>query len=50
MDKEQEAQIWNTPRAAAVVPDEERVEDAGLNEDAESSSTLSASNYVEITA
>ena len=35
MDKTQEALIWSTPRPAATVPDDERVEDAGLNEDAE---------------
>jgi hypothetical protein len=29
---------------------EERVEDAGLNEDADRASTLAASDYVEITA
>jgi hypothetical protein len=50
MDKDQEALIWNSPRVAAIVPDDERVEDAGLNEDAESSATLRTSNYVEITA
>lgn len=50
MDKDQEALIWNTPRPAAVVPDEERVEDAGLNEDIETGSTITASDYVEITA
>lgn len=50
MDKAQEALIWNAPRAAATVPDDERVEDAGLNEDAERPSTLLASDYVEITA
>jgi hypothetical protein len=50
MDKAQEALIWNAPRPAATVPDDERVEDAGLNEDAELASTLAASDYVEITA
>ena len=50
MDKTQEALIWSTPRPAATVPDDERVEDAGLNEDAELASTLAASDYVEITA
>jgi len=50
MDKNQEALIWNAPRPAAAVPDEERVEDAGLNDDAERASTLAASDYVEITA
>jgi hypothetical protein len=50
MDKSQEALIWNAPRPAAAVPDEERVEDAGLNEDADRASTLAASDYVEITA
>lgn len=50
MDKSQEALIWNAPRATAAVPDDERVEDAGLNEDAEQISTLAAADYVEITA
>jgi hypothetical protein len=44
MDKEKEAMIWNTPRPAPEVADDERVEDAGLTEDAE------AQNYVEISA
>jgi hypothetical protein len=44
MDKEKEAMIWNTPRPAPEVADDERVEDAGLAEDAE------ARNYVEISA
>ena len=44
MDKEKEALIWNTPRGTPEVSDEERVEDAGLNEDAE------ANSYVEISA
>ena len=44
MDKEKEAMIWNTPRGAPEVSDEERVEDAGLNEDVETNS------YVEILA
>jgi hypothetical protein len=44
MDKEKEAMIWNTPRPAPEVADDERVEDAGLAEDAE------AQNYVEISA
>jgi hypothetical protein len=33
--KSDEAQIWKSPRTVAAVPDDERVEDAGLNEDAE---------------
>jgi len=49
MDKSKEALIWNSPKPVATVPDEERVEDAGLNEDAEFASTLAASDYVEIT-
>jgi hypothetical protein len=44
MDKEKEAMIWNTPRSAPEVADDERVEDAGLAEDAD------AQNYVEISA
>jgi hypothetical protein len=44
MDKEKEAMIWNTPRSAPEVADDERVEDAGLAEDAD------AHNYVEISA
>ena len=50
MDKDQEAMIWNAPRAAAAVPDDERVEDAGLNEDVEQAPMLAALDYVEITA
>jgi hypothetical protein len=34
IDKASEARIWNSPRSVAAVPDEERVEDAGLNDDA----------------
>lgn len=49
MDKSQEALIWNSFKPAATVPDDERVEDAGLNEDAEFGTTLTASDYVEIT-
>jgi hypothetical protein len=44
MDKDQEAMIWNAPRRSPEVADEERVEDAGLNDDAE------ANSYVEISA
>lgn len=44
LDKRAEALIWNTPRPASEVADDERVEDAGLNEDAE------AQTYVEISA
>ena len=44
MDKEQEALIWSAPRRASEVADEERVEDAGLNDETEMNS------YVEITA
>jgi hypothetical protein len=44
LGKEQEAKIWNAPRLSPEVADEERVEDAGLNEDAE------AQHYVEISA
>lgn len=46
LHKDQEALIWNAPRPAAAVPDEERVENAGLNDDAERASTLAASDYV----
>ncbi len=42
MDKDQEAMIWSSPREVPQVSDEERVEDAGLNEDIE------ADNYAEI--
>lgn len=44
LDKGAEALIWNAPRAASEVADDERVEDAGLNEDAE------VQSYVEISA
>jgi hypothetical protein len=35
LDKSAEALIWSSPRAAAVIADDERVEDAGLNDDAD---------------
>lgn len=44
LDKGAEALIWNTPRPESEVADDERVEDAGLNEDAE------AQTYVEFSA
>jgi hypothetical protein len=44
MDKSQEAMIWSAPKRSPEIVDEERVEDAGLNEDAE------ADSYVEISA
>ena len=33
LEKADEAQIWKAPRGVAAVPDDERVEDAGLNDD-----------------
>jgi hypothetical protein len=33
IDKASEARIWNSPRPIAAVPDDERVEDAGLSDD-----------------
>jgi hypothetical protein len=44
LGKDTEAMIWKTPKQLPEVSDEERVEDAGLNEDAE------ANNYAEISA
>ena len=50
MDKEDEASIWKNARSAPEVADEERVEDAGLNDDSEPVGQSDALNYVEISA
>ena len=44
MEKDQEALIWSAPRSVPEVADDERVEDAGLNDDSE------VQSYVEISA
>ena len=50
MDKEDEASIWKNARSAPEVADEERVEDAGLNDDSEPVGQSDALKYVEISA
>jgi len=44
MEKEKEALIWNTPRPAPEIADDERVEDAGLTDNSE------VQSYMEISA
>lgn len=50
LGKSDEAQIWKTPRGAAAVPDDERVEDAGLNEDVVESMESNTSDLAEVPA
>jgi hypothetical protein len=50
LGKSDEAQIWKTPRGAAAVPDDERVEDAGLNEDVVESIESNTSDLAEVPA
>jgi hypothetical protein len=49
LDKSEEAKIWNTPKEDVTVPDDERVEDAGLNDEPSEAAIESASHYAEIT-
>ncbi|MDR3546863.1 MAG: radical SAM protein [Candidatus Pacebacteria bacterium] len=49
LDKTAESLIWKAPRGAAVIADDERVEDAGLNDDLDSDALVATSNMTEIT-
>ena len=50
IDKASEARIWNSPRPVAAVPDDERVEDAGLNDDAFGPQKIDRLDLVEASA
>jgi hypothetical protein len=50
LPKSDEAQIWKAPRTVAAVPDDERVEDAGLNEDAGDLMEQGSQDLVEVPA